>query len=160
ERGDFAGGSWLSATTHGGTRIYRLPGRGELRSAVRLFTGMFDRRNGSEAAPAVSLYQQLLEKPLAEFLAGGARRPPPPRAAPPAPRRGGPGARGTPPPLGVRSELTEIPSATLWLGWKGERPPAAAIPALALADPPLPGGAAGSGPPKVTAAKERAAIFA
>ncbi|HEV7509351.1 MAG TPA: CHAT domain-containing protein [Thermoanaerobaculia bacterium] len=158
ERGDFAGGSWLSVTTRSGTRIYRLPGRGELRSAVHLFTGMFDRRDGSEAAPAASLYRQLLEKPLAELppgirrlriiaddalhqLAFAALR-----------------ATAKAPPLGVRFELTEIPSATLWLGWKGDRPPAAQIPALALADPPLPGDVAGH--PQVAAATERAAIFA
>src|SRR5581483_6830720 len=29
ERGDFAGVCWLLATTRGGTRVYRLPGRGE-----------------------------------------------------------------------------------------------------------------------------------
>jgi CHAT domain-containing protein len=158
ERGGFAGGSWLLVTTRGGTRVYRLPGRGDLAAAVHLFTGMFDRRDGSEAAPAASLYRQLLEKPLAE-LPPGIRRlriiaddalHQLPFAA----------LRATPkaPPLGVRFELTEIPSATLWLGWKSDRPAKSQIPALVFADPPLPGNAAGH--PQVAAATERAAIFA
>ena len=97
ERGDFAGGSWLLVTTRGGTRVYRLPGRGELRPAVRLFNGTFERRDGSEAAPAAGLYRRLLEQPLRELPAGhpaadpGAGRRPPPapvrRAALRRPRR-------------------------------------------------------------------------
>ncbi|HSS50423.1 MAG TPA: CHAT domain-containing protein, partial [Thermoanaerobaculia bacterium] len=156
ERGGFAGGSWLLVTTRGGTRVYRLPGRGELRSAVHLFTGMFDRRDGSEAAPAASLYRQLLERPLAELPPGIRRLTIAPDDAllqlPFAALR----ATSKAPPLGVRFELTEIPSATLWLGWKGQRPAPAPVPALVLADPPLPGG----GGSKVAAAKERAAVFA
>ncbi|MFY9823387.1 MAG: CHAT domain-containing protein [Thermoanaerobaculia bacterium] len=155
-RGGFAGGSWLLVTTRGGTRVYRLPGRGELRSAVHLFTGMFDRRDGSEAAPAASLYRQILERPLADLPSGVRRLTIAPDDAlhqlPFAALRASPQA----PPLAIRFELTEIPSATLWLGWKGQRPAPATVPALALADPPLPGGS-GS---QVAAAKERAAIFA
>jgi len=157
-RGGFAGGSWLLVTTRGGTRVYRLPGRGELLSAVHLFTGMFDRRDGSEAAPAASLYRQILARPLADLPPGVRRLTIAPDDAlhqlPFAALR----AAEKAPPLGVRFELTEIPSATLWLGWKGERPAAARIPALALADPPLPGSS--SGHPQVAAATERAAIFA
>lgn len=158
ERGDFAGGSWLLVATRGGTRVYRLPGRGDLAAAVHLFTGMFDRRDGSEAAPAASLYRQLLEKPLAELppgvrrlriIADDALHQLPFEALRAAEKA---------PPLGVRFELTEIPSATLWLGWKSDRPAKSQIPALVLADPPLPGNATGH--PQVAAATERAAIFA
>src|SRR6185295_8486998 len=56
QRGGFAGGSWLFVVSRAGTRVYRLPGRAELRAAVRLFSGMFDRRDGTEARPAASLY--------------------------------------------------------------------------------------------------------
>lgn len=154
-RGDFAGGSWLLVTTRGGTRVYRLPGRGELRAAVRLFNGMFDQRDGSEAAPAASLYRQLLERPLAELPPEIRRLTIVPddtlHQLPFAALRANPKA----PPLAVRFELTEIPSATLWLSWTGERPPVAAVPALALADPPLPGGDG----PRVVASRERAAVF-
>jgi CHAT domain-containing protein len=143
-------------TTRGGNRVYRLPGRGELRAAVRLFNGMFDQRDGSEAAPAASLYRQLLERPLAE-LPPGIRRlviisDDALHQLPFAALRANPKA----PPLAVRFELTEIPSATLWLSWREERPAMAPVPALALADPPLPGGNG----PRVVAAKERAAVFA
>jgi CHAT domain-containing protein len=155
ERGGFAGGSWLLVTTRGGTRVYRLPGRGELRAAVRLFNGMFDRRDGSEAAPAASLYRQLLERPVAELPAGIRRLMIIPDDAlhqlPFAALR----ATAKAPPLATRFELTEIPSATLWLSWTGERPAVSAVPALALADPPLPGGDG----PRVVAARERAAVF-
>jgi CHAT domain-containing protein len=155
ERGGFAGGSWLLVTTRGGTRVYRLPGRGELRAAVHLFNGMFDRRDGSEAAPAASLYRQLLARALAELPPGIRRLTIVPDDAlhqlPFAALRATPKA----PPLAARFELTEIPSATLWLSWTKEKPAVAPVPALALADPPLPGG---DGPR--AAAQERAAVFA
>ncbi|HTG36607.1 MAG TPA: CHAT domain-containing protein [Thermoanaerobaculia bacterium] len=155
ERGDFAGGSWLLVTTRGGTRAYRLPGRGELRPAVRLFNGTFDRRDDSEAAPAAGLYRRLLEQPLRELPPGIRRLILVPDDAlhqlPFAALRSGPKA----PPLATRYELMEVPSATLWLSWKGRRPAVAPIPALALADPPLPGGDSGV---QLAAARERAAV--
>jgi CHAT domain-containing protein/tetratricopeptide (TPR) repeat protein len=153
ERGDFAGGSWLLATTRQGTRVYRLPARGELRPAVRLFNGTFERRDGSEAAPAASLYRRLLEQPLRELPANVRRLVLVPDDAlhqlPFAALRSDPGD----PPLATRYALMEVPSATLWLRWKGARPAAAPIPALVLADPPLPGGDA-----RTTAVRERAAV--
>jgi CHAT domain-containing protein len=156
ERGDFAGGSWVLVVTRGGTRVYRLPGRGDLRAALRLFNGMFDRRNGSEATPAASLYRQLLERPLAELPPGIHRLTIIPddilHQLPFAALRATPKS----PPLATRFELTEVPSATLWLSWEEERPAVAAVPALALADPPLPGGEG----VQVAAATERAAVFA
>jgi CHAT domain-containing protein/tetratricopeptide (TPR) repeat protein len=155
ERGDFAGGSWLLVTTRGGTRAYRLPARGELRPAVRLFNGTFERRDGSDATPAAGLYRRLLEQPLGE-LPPGVRRlilvtddalhQIPFAALRPSPQA---------PPLATRYELMEVPSATLWLSWKGRRPAVAPIPALALADPPLPGEDSGV---QLAAAKERAAV--
>jgi CHAT domain-containing protein/tetratricopeptide (TPR) repeat protein len=154
ERGDFAGGSWLLVTTRGGTRVYRLPARGELRPAVRLFNGTFDRRDGSDALPAAGLYRRLLEAPLRELPPGVRRLVLVPDDAlhqlPFAALRSSPKE----PPLAARYELTEVPSATLWLSWKGRRPAVAPIPALALADPPLPGGDG----VELAAAKERAAV--
>jgi len=154
ERGDFAGGSWLLVTTRGGTRVYRLPARGELRPAVRLFNGTFDQRDGSDALPAAGLYRRLLEAPLRELPPGIRRLILVPDDAlhqiPFAALRPGPKE----PPLAARYELTEVPSATLWLSWKERRPTAAPIPALALADPPLPGGEG----VELAAAKERAAV--
>ncbi len=157
EQGDFAGGSWLLVTTKAGTRAYRLPARGELRPAVRLFNGTFERRDGSEALPAAGLYRRLLEAPLRELPPGVRRLILVPDDAlhqiPFAALRPGPRE----PTLAERYELTEVPSATLWLSWKGRRPAVAPIPALALADPPLPGDGV-----ELAAARERAAaaIFA
>jgi CHAT domain-containing protein len=155
ERGNFASGSWLLAVSRGGVRVYRLPGRGELRSAVRLFNGMFEGRNGAEAAPAAGLYRQLLEQPLRELPAGVRRLILVPDDALHQLPFGALRASREAPPLAVRFELTEVPSATLWLGWKERRPPASPIPALVLADPPMPGTG-----PRPAAAKERSAAFA
>ncbi len=137
ERGDFAGGSWLLVTTRERTRVYRLPARGELRAALGLFNGTFEARDGSEGVPAAALYRRLLAAPLRDLPAGVRRLVLVPDDAlhrlPFAALRETPQA----PPLAVRYALTQVPSATLWLAWKGRRPAAAPIPALALADPPL-----------------------
>ncbi|MFL6193983.1 MAG: CHAT domain-containing protein [Thermoanaerobaculia bacterium] len=157
ERGDFAGGSWVTVVTRGGTRVYRLPGRGELRPAVRMFNGTFEQRKGAESLPAVGLYRRLLQQPLQDLPPGIRRLILVPDDAlhqlPFGALRSSPKS----PPLAVQYELTEVPSATLWLSWDGRRPEAAPIPALALADPPLPGGRKGIQP---AAARERAAVFA
>ena len=97
ERGDFAGGSWLLATTRGGTRAYRLPARGELRPAVRLFNGTFERPGRLRRRPAAESLPAAAGAAAARAAAGrpaagpGAGRRPPPapvRGAPPvAPRR-------------------------------------------------------------------------
>lgn len=155
-RGDFAGGSWLTVVTHSATHVVRLPGRGEIRPAIRMFNGTFERRNGSETSPAVVLYNKLLGKALDKL--------PPeierlilipddvlhqlPFAALRATKEG--------PPLGERYEITLIPSATLWLGWEGHRPKPAPKPVLALADPPTPGSLAGA---QVASLERSAAVF-
>jgi CHAT domain-containing protein len=153
----FAGGSWVLITTREGTRVHRLPGRGEIRPAVRLFNGTFDRRDGSEVGPSVALYRQLLEAALKDLPAGierliivpddvlnqlpfGALRP-----------------SKDAPPLASRYELTLVPSATLWLSWKGQKVEPALKVALAFADPPAPGVEDGQVRP---AATERSAVFA
>ena len=157
ERGGFAGGSWLLVVSRADTRIYKLPGRGEIRNTVRLWNGMFDQRNGGEAAPAAGLYRQLLEQPLRELPPGVKRLILVPDDAlhqlPFGALRSAPQA----PPLAARFELTQVPSATLWLSWAGRRPGTAPIPALAFADPPLPGEDDG---PQPAASRERAAVFA
>jgi CHAT domain-containing protein/tetratricopeptide (TPR) repeat protein len=154
-RGGFAGGSWLLAVSRDKVRVYRLPGRGELRSAVRLFNGMFDGRNGAEAGPSAGLYRQILEQPLRELPAGVRRLIVIPDDAlhqlPFAALR----ASVQAPPLAERFELVQVPSATLWLSWRQRRPPAAPIPALVFADPPMPGAG-----PELAAAQERSAVFA
>jgi len=154
-RGELAGGSWLLVASHAGSRAYRLPGRGELRPAVRLFTGTFERRDGSDSRPAVHLYRQLFEKALAELPPGIERLVILPddvlNQLPFAALRATPEA----PPLGTRYELSLVPSATLWREWKERRPPAAETPALALADPPTPG----TDEPAPPARERSAAVF-
>jgi len=155
ERRGFAGGSWLLAVSHAGIRVYRLPGRGELRSAVRLLSGTFDQRNGAEIGAAVGLYRQLLERPLREFPPGVRRLILVPDDALHLLAFGALRSSAQAPPLVSRFELAAVPSATLWLSWVAHKPPEAPIPALALADPPL----SGTGP-RPAVAKKRAAVFA
>lgn len=155
-RGEFAGGSWLTVVTGSAAHVVRLPGRGEIRPAVRMWKGTFDRRNGSEAGPAVVLYKTLLGKALEKLPPGIERLIIIPddvlHQLPFAALR----ATKESPPLGERYELTLIPSATLWLGWKGRRPETAPNPVLALADPPTPGGLDGI---QVASLERSAAVF-
>jgi tetratricopeptide (TPR) repeat protein len=138
-RGEFAGGGWLLALTRDATRVHRLPGRVELRPAVSLFTGLFERRDGGEAGVAARLHKVLLGTALADLPPGIRRLVVVPDDAlyrlPFAALRETPEAE----PLAVRYQISVVPSATLWLRWKGERPLPSSLPALALADPPLPG---------------------
>jgi CHAT domain-containing protein len=137
---DFSGGSWLTVVTKGGTRVYRLPGRGELRSAVRLFVGTFNRRDGSETLPAVALYRKLLEPALKDLPAGIEELTLIPddvlNQLPFAALR----ASREAPPLAARFMLSQAPSATLLLEWKKDKTSPARTPALVFADPPPPGG--------------------
>ncbi|HEX3529430.1 MAG TPA: CHAT domain-containing protein [Thermoanaerobaculia bacterium] len=154
---DFGGGSWLLVSTRSSTRVVRLPrDRVALRPAVALFNGLFERRDGAEIRPAVGLYRDLL-------AAGLASLPPTVRRLVIVPddalhllpfaalRRS-----ADEPPLVARYEISVVPSATLWLHWRTHRPPTAAEPLLALADPRRPGDSAES----QQRATERAAIFA
>jgi CHAT domain-containing protein/tetratricopeptide (TPR) repeat protein len=144
--GGFGGGSWVIVATRGGTHAYPLRrDRVSLRSAVEMLNGLFERRDGSEAVPAAGLYQAVLADALGGLPAGIRRlvivpddvlhRMP---FAALRPEAGGP-------PLIDRYQLTVVPSATLWLHWKASRPPAAAAPLLAMADPVLPGAGRGLG---------------
>jgi CHAT domain-containing protein len=153
--GDFGGGSWLLVVTRDRVDVRRLRlDRVALRPAVRLFSGLFQRRDGSEARPAAGLYNDLLKEGLRDLPAGVRRLVIVPDDALhqlpfPALR---PAAGDLP--LAYRYEITVVPSASLWLRWKSQRPAAAADPLLALADP-VPLGGDGDGP----AGAERAAIF-
>jgi CHAT domain-containing protein len=155
--GDFAGGSWVLVTTREGTRVHRLPGRGEIRPAVRLFNGTFDRRDGSETGPSVALYRQLLAAALKDLPSGIERLIIVPDDALNQLPFGALRPSQDAPPLASRYELTLVPSATLWLSWKGQKVDPALKPALAFADPPAPGVEDGQVRP---AATERSAVFA
>lgn len=138
--GGFAGGSWLVVATHSGTRAYRLRrDRIDLRPAVALLAGLFERRDGSEAAPGSGLYRDLLGDALKDLppnvrrlviLPDDALHQLPFSALRPDPKG---------PPLANRYEITVAPSATLWLHWRRSQPAPASKPLLALADPVMPG---------------------
>lgn len=140
--GDFGGGSWLVvATRDASTRVYKLGemGRQELRVEVAAYraAALQDGAEVLESKLAADLYQKLLAPALKDL---------PPAAEhliviPDDALNGLPFAamhRKGGPPLVQRFRFTSIPSATLWLHWRGERAPAAARPVLALASPPLP----------------------
>ncbi|HEX7181850.1 MAG TPA: CHAT domain-containing protein, partial [Thermoanaerobaculia bacterium] len=156
--GGFGGGSWLLAVTRQGNRVYRLQrDRVALRPAVGLFTGLFERRDGSEAGPAAGLYNLLLRDALRDLPQGVRRLVLIPDDAlhqlPFAALRPAPEAA----PLAARYRLTIVPSATLGLHGRNDRPLPAPEPLLALADPVMPG--AGARRP-VRPAAERAVMFA
>jgi CHAT domain-containing protein len=156
--GRFAGGAWLLAVTHDAVRAYQLEGRVELRDAVALFEGMIPRRTSGETRAAAALYRRL----LAPALAGLPSRIDRLILVPDDDLHRLPFAalRATPdgPPLAARYQLSEVPSATLWLRWRAARD-TAPRPALALADPPSLGYTTAAAAPRGAPA-ERAAVFA
>ncbi len=137
--GEPAGGSWLLASTRESTRLYRLPGRAEVRAETGLFGGLFSRRDGAEEEAAGILYRHLLASAVANL--------PPaiekltlipddalhrlPFAALRVEAAGGREAG----PLATRYRLGLAPSATLWLRLRRAPPRPTLLPALVLADP-------------------------
>jgi CHAT domain-containing protein len=155
---DFSGGSWLMVSTRQGTRVYRLPGRGELRMAVRMLNGTFNRRDGSEATPAIALYRKLLGPALKDLPPGIEKLILIPDDVLHQLPFGALKASKEAPPLAARYVLSQAPSATLWLDWKGNKNSPARTPALVFADPPPPGG--GSGQTALASMERSAAVFA
>ncbi|HYU32606.1 MAG TPA: CHAT domain-containing protein [Thermoanaerobaculia bacterium] len=152
--GDFGGGSWLLIVTRDQVKVQRLDrDRVALRPAVRLFDGLFERRDGSEARPAAGLYRDLFADALRDLPAAIRRLVIVPDDAlhqlPFAALRPAAGDL----PLAYRYEISVVPSASLWLHWRSRLPRTAAEPLLAMADPVPPGG--GTGRP----ATERAILF-
>lgn len=133
--GRSAGGAWLFAVTHEGTRVHRLPERSRLAPAVSLFAGLIERRDGSEAGAAAALYAQLLAPALAELPPGVRRL----LLVPDGPLHDLPFAalreRADGPPLVSRYELAVVPSASLLRYWREQPPLAPGGEALVLADP-------------------------
>lgn len=134
--GDPAGGAWLLAVTRGEVQVHRLPGKTELDPGLEIFSQIFERRDGSERRPARRLFDQLLAPAQAELPPGVDRL----VLVPDGRLYGLPFAAlldEDERPLALRYELTEAPSATLWLrGRRAERvAPGAEI--VAFADPVL-----------------------
>ncbi|NVJ14020.1 CHAT domain-containing protein [Myxococcus sp. AM010] len=134
-RGDFAGGAWVLAVTRTGTRAHRIPERARLTPAVALFSGLLERRDGSEAGAAAALYAQLLGPALAELPTGVRRL----LVVPDGPLHDLPFAAlrqdAEGPPLVARYELSLMPSASLWRHWRQASAPPPGGEALVLADP-------------------------
>jgi hypothetical protein len=127
----FEGGSWAFAITRSDVRA--VPLDAAPLEALPLFLGLFERRDGSEAAAAARVFGALVEPALAA-LPPGVRRlvvvPDGPLHHVPLATLGGPGQA----PLGSRYELTQAPSATVWLRLRRAGSSSEA-PVLALADP-------------------------
>lgn len=137
------GGSWLFLHTRRGTRVYPLPERKEIEPRVGLLLGMIDARDGSEAAGAARLYQDLLSSAIDDLPAGVTRLVVVPDGAlhrlPFGLLRPAPDAE----PLAARFRIAVVPSLTSWHHWRRGAPRALAGTRLVLADPsPLPDRAA------------------
>lgn len=151
--GDFGGGSWAIAVTRDGVAFHRLPGRVEVRRAVKLIEGLLERRDRSEAGLAAILYERLLAPALAGLPPEVERLILVPDDAlhrlPFAALRASAHAE----PLGARYELVQVPSATLWLDWRRAQVSAPGRPLLVLADPELPMADPAADPVEVKVAK-------
>lgn len=131
--GEGAGGCWLIVQTRHRTRLYPLPA--EAMTAVPLFVGLFERRDGSEAVPASRLGAHLLERALGDLPAIRRLVVVPDDVLHRVPFDA---LRvGEVEPLGARYDISVVPSATLWLRLRRLRATLAEAPALALSDPDL-----------------------
>ena len=142
--GYFAGGAWLNVTTKGGSKIYPLPGRQQLRPAIEMHRGFFEYRDESERSTASSLYRMLLADAVEELPPEVERLILVPDGVlhqlPFASLRPDPEA----PPLISKYELVTEPSATLWWRWRRRPRTSESAGVLALADPAV--GAGSDGP--------------
>jgi CHAT domain-containing protein len=120
--GGFGGGSWVIAVTRRTVRAYPLPGRRELRQAVDLYTGLFEQRDGSEAAPSAHLFGQLLAPALGELPAEIDRLILVPDDALHRLPFGTLRRTAEAEPLAVTHRISVAPSASLWLGWRRRAP--------------------------------------
>ena len=145
--GESGGGAWLTVSTRRGSSVHRLPDRVRLQAIVPVFLGLFESRDGREAAAAASLYAELLAPALAALPENLARLVIVPDDAlhhvPFAALRPAAGAE----PLVARYEVALAPSATLWHRWRTAARAPASGRALVLADPAIgPNGAPARAP--------------
>lgn len=131
-------GSWVWLVRRDGISTFPLPGRQDLVPTVSVFLGLFERRDGSEAASAARLYRLLLESALSELppivsrlvlVPDGVLHRLPFDAL---------RAHAAAPPLALRYQVSVAPSASLWLRWRRQSPASLEHAALVLADPSLP----------------------
>ncbi len=142
------GGSWVVLLTRTVSKVFPLPRRSSIEDQEAVYLGLCRRRDGSERRAAARLYRELVEGALQEAGPGIRRLVIVPDAClnrlPFGSLCEGPEPGS---PLAARLEITEVPSATLWVRWKGGEG-AAPEPGrdLGLADPEL--GAPGAGDPR------------
>jgi CHAT domain-containing protein len=144
--GEFGGGAWLQAITRSQHTVHRLPDRKELTPIVPMLTGLIDRGDGLEEAPAVRLYDLLLADTVRQLPSGIRRL----IIVPDGPvhhlpfdvlraERGGQ-------PLAARFEIVVVPSATLWHRWRNRPARTPTQRTLTFADPTLEAPADGNAP--------------
>jgi len=135
--GEFGGGSWLIVLTRHGRSVHRIPDRGQLAPMVPVFTGLLASADEVGTPAAIRLYNDILADALNALPSGIERLilvpDGPLHRLPFEALRAGPDAQ----PLATRYELVSVPSATLWLRWRGNAPRTASRHALAFADPQL-----------------------
>jgi CHAT domain-containing protein len=131
------GGSWVFVITRDDWVVLPLPDRDLLEGRIEIYLGLLSRRDALEREAGARLFEDLLS-PVVESLDpkirkwvvvpdGALHRLP---FAALRPRANGE-------PLASRVELSEVPSATLWLQWKTTKVDARSPAVLALADPAL-----------------------
>jgi CHAT domain-containing protein/tetratricopeptide (TPR) repeat protein len=153
--GDFAGGSWALLATRDRVSVHRLPDSAAIEPLVPVFLGLLARRDGSERPAAERLWRLLLAAPVTALPADVERLVVVPDGALfslPFEALQPPATAAAAEPLGVRYEVAVVPSATALLRWRDAAVPPAGRSVLILADPELPGVAAG-------AARDREAVL-
>lgn len=135
--GEPAGGAWVMVTTHQGSSVVPIEAPLALDSAVPVFLGLLERRDGGESEVAVKLHQTLLAKALDSLPPGIERL----ILIPDGVLHHLPFAALRPsvdaPSLGEHFELVHVPSATLWQRWRREPTPTTPRTVLTFADPAL-----------------------
>lgn len=129
------GGSWVWVIRREGVRAFPVPASTLLEEKVAMFVGLIENRDGSEAVPAASLFDDLLDEALRELPAAVTELiivpDGPLHRLPFAALRSSPGD----PPLATRFGITSVPSATMWMRWGARAGAARGGRALAFADP-------------------------
>lgn len=132
---EFGGGAWLVALTRTTRTVHAIPDRAKLAPIVPMFSGLLERADGLELAPAAALYHDLLEPALSQLPPGIDRL----IIVPDGPLHHLPfdalRKDRTSAPLAAAYEVVVAPSATLWRHWRTTPPADGRARALAFADP-------------------------
>jgi CHAT domain-containing protein/tetratricopeptide (TPR) repeat protein len=147
------GSSWLMAITREAVRTVRIPDEDRLREEVDQLRALLDGPANAEMAGAARLHRELLADALGTLPPGVLRLvlvlDGPLHRLPFEVLRSGPAEA----PFGVRYSFSVVPSAALWLRWRGAPAPAPFLAggaplALVLANPSIPGQPGGTPAPE------------